>query len=236
MFSWRRPWIRAGAPDGAADGTGQDQVLSCPGLSRALDNVLARETQPRILDLGQPCGSTAVYLADRGARVAVEDFRCGAEGELRIAQEDEGFDLVLALSQRDAMSLRPHLRRAAVETLPVALAPVALENTYQGAPVLVISPNVFNFQGYLFLVDEILKQVLPAFPELEVDVLGDACSFLSPADGVRLLGYRLSLAQHYAEAPFALCPLPTGTGQQVKIDGNQQSAKKHALGKINGQQ
>ncbi len=127
------------------------------------------------------------------------------------------FDLVMAISDREAQCIRPHLHRAVVETLPMAYLPAEIENTYAGAPVLVISANVFNFQGYLFLIDEILPNVRTLFPKFEVHVIGDACRYLAPAEGVKLLGYQESLAPHYAKAPFALCPLLAGTGQQVKI-------------------
>jgi len=87
---------------------------SSPGMSRALDRLLVREASPEILDLGQPCGSTAVYLASRGARVVVEEFEPPpADGTvqvpgrdlsaraLKIDQPEGKFDLVLAWEHFD---------------------------------------------------------------------------------------------------------------------------------------
>jgi hypothetical protein len=84
-------------------------LRSCPSLAKALKRT-SRLVKPQILDLGPLCGSTAVYLANRGARVCVESFCPPAplpkkkkhdEGEapivkpFRIDQPDDGFDLVL---------------------------------------------------------------------------------------------------------------------------------------------
>lgn len=56
------------AASGAAD------VRSCPSLAKALKRISTR-VKPQILDLGPLCGSTAVFLANRGARVCVEGFK-----------------------------------------------------------------------------------------------------------------------------------------------------------------
>jgi len=81
---------------------------SCPTLVRALESIF-RSDRPEILDLGPLCGQTVVSLADRGARVAVEEFcppaptpeadkdaAAPAVEPLRIDQPDGRFDLVLA--------------------------------------------------------------------------------------------------------------------------------------------
>jgi cyclopropane fatty-acyl-phospholipid synthase-like methyltransferase len=83
-------------------------------MARALERILHREPSPEILDLGQACGATAVYLAGRGARVSVEEFqpprsepvahdpRQLPEVErLVLDQPDEKFDLVLAWEHFD---------------------------------------------------------------------------------------------------------------------------------------
>jgi len=81
----------------------------------------------------------------------------------------------------------------------------------------VISPNLFNFQGYLFLFGAIMPLVLQGRSSFEVTTIGDGCRFLRPFAGARLKGYQADLKPYYAQAPFAVCPLVGGTGQQVKI-------------------
>jgi len=60
-----------GLPQPAANVAG---VRSCPSLAKALKRI-STLAKPQIIDLGPLCGSTAVFLANRGARVCVEDFR-----------------------------------------------------------------------------------------------------------------------------------------------------------------
>jgi SAM-dependent methyltransferase len=101
------------APSGTKTAPAEEQEQVCPGLGTALAKVLAGPRRPEILDLGQPCRATAVYLADRGARVFVDDFAVpeakkpepGAEAEapqpLALPHEDARFDLVLAWDHAD---------------------------------------------------------------------------------------------------------------------------------------
>lgn len=109
-FPWSREQNSTGlfgrpTPD-PTPGAGQ----KCPGLAKVLEKVL-RVDKPDILDLGPFCGATAVFLADRGARVSVEEFEPPAERvvsyagspdeadepppPLRIDQPDGKFHLVL---------------------------------------------------------------------------------------------------------------------------------------------
>lgn len=71
------PWSRAGATAGPAEGpapsAASEALLKSPGLARILEKIRRLE-RPEILDLGPFCGASAVFLADRGARVSVEEF------------------------------------------------------------------------------------------------------------------------------------------------------------------
>jgi len=82
----RFPWSRASASTGSLDrpapGQDVDSVVKCPGLGKILDK-LRRVERPEILDLGPFCGPTAVFLADRGARVSVEEFTPPPEPQKR---------------------------------------------------------------------------------------------------------------------------------------------------------
>ena len=54
--------------------SGHADVRSCPSLAKALKRI-SNLAKPQILDLGPLCGATAVFLANHGARVCVEDFQ-----------------------------------------------------------------------------------------------------------------------------------------------------------------
>jgi hypothetical protein len=107
-----RVWSRATA-HAAPPAEEEAERQACPGLKRALERALRAEAKPHVLDLGPLCGPTAMWLADRGARVCVEDLDLPAEpapaadGEavapppLRIAQPDGKYHLVLAWEHFD---------------------------------------------------------------------------------------------------------------------------------------
>lgn len=106
--------LRAPKPETTGSGPAEGDVQSCPGLARVLQRLLRDENaKPRVLDLGPMCGSTVTYLADRGARVSVEEFHPPPRDNgppdddewepppLRIVQPDASFDLVLVWEHLD---------------------------------------------------------------------------------------------------------------------------------------
>lgn len=111
-----RQQVKTGRLVGGADPTASlANVQAHPGISRAFGRVF-RKSKPEILDLGPISGQTVVYMADRGARVSVEEFEppppapVPTKGKkskkivvkpLRIDQPDGKFDLVLAWEQCD---------------------------------------------------------------------------------------------------------------------------------------
>jgi SAM-dependent methyltransferase len=113
-------WLQSGHARKATGrvATAPAHEQTCPGLARALKRILSKKEQPEVLDLGQFSRSAAVYLAQRGARVFVENFepppptpkrkkRNGdksgpvAKKPLVIPQPDRKFDLVLAWEHGD---------------------------------------------------------------------------------------------------------------------------------------
>ena len=78
----RFPWSRASASTGSLDhpasGHDAESVRKCPGLAKILERI-RRIERAEILDLGPFCGPSAVFLADQGARVSVEEFVPPAE-------------------------------------------------------------------------------------------------------------------------------------------------------------
>lgn len=111
LFGWvRSARARPGGPGARPEPVEQ----SCPGIARVLQTIFKNGKQPEVLDLGQLSGPPALYLADRGARVAVERFEPppapeapASSGEpparapLKISHPDARFDLVLAWEHAD---------------------------------------------------------------------------------------------------------------------------------------
>lgn len=105
---WRRDRPPATRPAFAGAAVDAAAAQTCPSLGRVLEKILKRD-KPEILDLGPFCGATAVYLADRGARVSVDGFdpppptpppERGHDPPQKVPlvldQPDERFHLVLA--------------------------------------------------------------------------------------------------------------------------------------------
>jgi ADP-heptose:LPS heptosyltransferase len=127
------------------------------------------------------------------------------------------YDLVLAISAKEAELTQKSAKKTVVETLPMSFEAVPLNNSYKGSPVFVASANVFNFQGYLYLTGRVLPRFLHLYSDFHMEVIGDGCRYLRPTAGVQLWGFQPDLKPFYAQAPFAVCPLLAGTGQQIKI-------------------
>lgn len=92
-----------------------------------------------------------------------------------------------------------------------------IRNTYSGEAIFAAGANLFNVQGYLYLTGKILPRIRAKYPAFNLRVVGNASRYLKPQRGTQLLGFVDDLAPLYAAAPFAICPLLGGTGQQVKV-------------------
>jgi len=119
-FRWKgpEPTAAAGPTEGSSKeggpkkgGTGEGQPSLA--LAYALERTL-KDGKAQVLDLGVLCGQTATYLAERGARVVLDEFdpppprQAPAPGEkplppppIRLEQADASFDLVLAWEMPD---------------------------------------------------------------------------------------------------------------------------------------
>jgi SAM-dependent methyltransferase len=114
-MNWLR-WPRVPGTDAPTRAAEASIEEACPGIARVLARLFGSDRKPEVLDLGQASGSPALYLADRGARVHVENFEPPASTAekkkatddeipprppLRIGQPDAKFDLVLAWEHGD---------------------------------------------------------------------------------------------------------------------------------------
>ncbi len=133
----------------------------------------------------------------------------------------DSYDLTIAISQREKTLVLGKTFNTQIVCLPVVseVKTLPASQTEQSAHriTVVIGPNVFNFQGYLFLAHRILPYLREKESNINVTIAGDACKYLKPVSGVEFLGFVKDLEALYSETAIALCPLLNGTGQQVKI-------------------
>lgn len=127
-------------------------------------------------------------------------------------------DSIVAIAPEEAT-----LFTRGVPGVPVAYIPggppvaTGLHNTYAGQPLFTVGPNIFNLQGLLYLATRVLPELKRRSPTLECQIVGQKSATFGTLEGCRMLGYVADLRPLYEQAPFALCPLLSGTGMQMKI-------------------
>jgi glycosyltransferase involved in cell wall biosynthesis len=129
----------------------------------------------------------------------------------------EAFDGTIAISPLEAALVQRHTSRTSVSHIPMTVEARDVPNSYDGAPVYVMSDTLLNQQGYAYFVERVLPRIRAIDASFSLRVVGTGCQAVLPAHGVELVGPVDSLADLYATARFAVCPLIGGTGQQVKV-------------------
>jgi glycosyltransferase involved in cell wall biosynthesis len=127
------------------------------------------------------------------------------------------YDGVIAIARGEQSLLEKTLRHARVELIPMYIQAVKIDNSYELPPIFLASGNKFNQIGLLLLLSEVLDRVRAKCPDFQLDVAGDISQFAIPTKAVRYLGYIQNLADICGKAAFAVCPVFSGTGQQIKI-------------------
>jgi glycosyltransferase involved in cell wall biosynthesis len=155
------------------------------------------------------------------AEILAEDFF--SRGEFHADPEEfavfDRYDTTLAVSRREEREIRLHTRRTDVRYVPVTMPARAISNTYAGLPLFAIGPNFFNLQGVAYLARRVVPRVRRSVHHFDLLVTGSTPGNVSLAlePGMRFLGFLADLSDLYASAPFAVCPVFGGTGQQIKV-------------------
>jgi glycosyltransferase involved in cell wall biosynthesis/SAM-dependent methyltransferase len=169
-------------------------------------------------DLGNQYSGTFAP-ADVPAHLLSEDYFAAGPHQADPAEYAmyDAFDYTLAIAQREAELIAQHAPATSVLMVPAVYDTVALQNTYAGDPLFVIGANTFNVQGHLYFTGRVMPQVVAQLPGFNLRVAGGGCKYLKPQANTTLMGFVDDLDALYAAAPFAICPLIGGTGQQIKV-------------------
>ncbi len=127
------------------------------------------------------------------------------------------FDYTLAIAQREGDLIAKNAINTNVLLVPAVCETVELNNTHDGDPLFVAGSNMFNGQGHLYFTGRVLPAVIAELPQFNLDVVGGVAKHLKTHANVTLRGFVDDLDALYAKAPFAICPLIGGTGQQIKV-------------------
>lgn len=140
-----------------------------------------------------------------------------SELDVEMAMYDH-FDVTIAISAAEAADVRSSTGRTRVLEAPMTPEPsAALASTTTGAALLVLGPNPFNLQGYVWFVREVVPLVRRRCPDFVVRIVGTGADEVLPADVVEMVGRVDDISAEYAAARFAVVPVWSGTGQQIKV-------------------
>ncbi len=141
------------------------------------------------------------------------DLKADAE-EFRIYDR---YDYTIAISLKEAETIRANTSRTETLLIPMTQAVKNARPGYDGAAIFVTGPNPFNLQAYLYFVRRVLPMIRRHSQSFSLRVTGACCQSVTAEDGIRLSGFVPDLQAVYETAPFAICPVFGGTGQQVKV-------------------
>jgi glycosyltransferase involved in cell wall biosynthesis len=170
----------------------------------------------------------ALERAFTGVSIAPDQIEDGVLNEnyvagLAIPRQHEEYRIydryafTIAITAAMAARIEENAHRTEVLTIPVTHEVRYVPNSYSGAALFVTGPNPFNLQGYLYFAKKVLPRVRERLPSFSLEMTGPVCSRVAPEDGVRCIGFVPGLADAYATCRFAVCPVLTTTGQQIKI-------------------
>lgn len=147
-------------------------------------NLLARATRviPTPADV-RKCPPEA--LAEDFFAGCLDDANGGLTKEATVCDQ---FQAVATLTAGDERVLQPVVGQATVQHVPFARSVKDLGNTYQGAPMFVISNYVLNLQAYLYFAARVLPRILAKDRGFRLQVIGKACANVVSVPGLELLG------------------------------------------------
>lgn len=161
-----------------------------------------------------PRGAAADEILEENFVVNLNPQACSSEFDVY-----DRYDFTVAISAKEADLLRRYTRSTTVCLIPMTFHPVHIPNTYDDAPILALGNNLFNLHGLYYFVTRVLPIIHAAVPDSKFRLTGHLCKSRSIPRSEQILyeGFVPDLAPYYRKAGFAICPVFSGTGQQIKI-------------------
>lgn len=127
------------------------------------------------------------------------------------------FNTILTISSAEAKVIGGWVKQTRLETVPMCVDPVDMDNSYAGPALFVGHNHPFNAQGYAYFMVRVLPMVVRQEPGFTFRVIGkDTVRFPGhPAADIR--GFVHDIRTEYQTAAFLLVPVLGGTGQLTRI-------------------
>jgi glycosyltransferase involved in cell wall biosynthesis len=127
------------------------------------------------------------------------------------------YDYTIAISQKEGTLLAENTHQTENLHVPMTVSIPTVINTYTSSPLFVISGNCFNLQGATYFIKKVLPLISDSIPDFNLQVVGAGGNRFTNIPELDICGFVKDISSLYAHSGFAICPLISGTGQQVKI-------------------
>ncbi|MGV6816497.1 MAG: glycosyltransferase family 4 protein [Thiotrichales bacterium] len=166
------------------------------------------------------CGRLPTHA--REVRSAV--FNSGSFRALAYEDADENdvlsmFDKVLMISESELGLVESHIGGAEAHFLPYLpeFSPSPLKSTNRRNGLFLGSKNAMNIMGAAAITKVLAPRASAMMKDFRCSIAGHVTDAVDEAPGVDRLGFVASVESLYSNHDYVLCPLPAGTGQNIKV-------------------
>lgn len=166
------------------------------------------------------CGRLPTHAREVSSAV----FNSGSFRALGYEDVDENdvlsmFDKVLMISENELGLVESHIGGAEAHFLPYLpeFSPSPLRNTNKRNGLFLGSKNAMNIMGAAAIVKAIAPRASALMSDFRCSIAGHVSDAVDDTPGVERLGFVASVESLYSNHDYVLCPLPAGTGQNIKV-------------------
>lgn len=166
------------------------------------------------------CGRLPTHAREVSSAV----FNSGSFRALAYEDADENlvfsmFDKVLMISESELGLVESHIGGAEAHFLPYLpeFSPSPLRNANKRNGLFLGSKNAMNIMGAAAIVKAIAPRASALMPAFHCSIAGHVSDAIDETPGVDRLGFVASVESLYSNHDYVLCPLPAGTGQNIKV-------------------
>jgi glycosyltransferase involved in cell wall biosynthesis len=126
-------------------------------------------------------------------------------------------DAIIAISEHEHSRIKSLNIGKHIQYIPPCVDTADPKIDYTGYPIFTYSPNIFNLQGIIHFICNLLPEIRKAVPSFRLYVTGDLPEEVPECQEVIRLGFVPDITPSYQMAGYAIIPVFDGTGQQLKV-------------------
>lgn len=164
------------------------------------------KVSPKTIDDLTPELYNLDFFNNKALKPTIKEYKIYNRYDFTLAMEDIGMKLIEA-----------NCPKTKVLPLRATISQFGYQTNYAPSAILPVGPNCFNIQGYSFFIKQVLPLIISKNPFFRVKLTGVCSSFFIPSSHVICKGFHDNLYDEYCKSRFLICPIFSGTGQQIKI-------------------